>query len=206
MTDQWTTDWDSRFKDGDTPWEEDGPCPGLARIASEYLQPGSSLMEVGCGLGTNAIWLAQQGFSVTATDISSEAIQLARSRMPIKSPSLEFEVVNFIDDTIDQRYDVLFDKGCLHSFNTDHGLEAFVEKASSILEPGSIWVSISGNADTLEDLDERREFGFPRLSATKVVSLVEPYFEVLEIRSSKFGLKNDFKSWECVFRRRAETL
>src|SRR6476661_3938617 len=42
------------------------------------LRPGKAL-ELGCGEGADAIWLAQQGWSVTAVDVSAVALERARS-------------------------------------------------------------------------------------------------------------------------------
>ncbi len=48
----------------------------MAEVGS--LQPGTAL-EVGCGEGADAIWLAQSGWRVTALDVSSIAIQRAET-------------------------------------------------------------------------------------------------------------------------------
>ena len=66
--------WDERHRDGHI--ESPEPNPILAAEASR-LTPGSAL-EVACGDGTNAVWLARQGWQVTAVDWS--AIALARAR------------------------------------------------------------------------------------------------------------------------------
>jgi SAM-dependent methyltransferase len=58
--------WDERHKAGD--FEGEGPNPTLAGAASG-LRPGSAL-ELSCGSGTNAVWLAQQGWRTTAVDWS----------------------------------------------------------------------------------------------------------------------------------------
>ena len=59
-------DWDDRHKDGD--FEGRGPNPTLvAGVAG--LRPGRAL-ELACGSGTNAVWLAGQGWQTTAVDWS----------------------------------------------------------------------------------------------------------------------------------------
>lgn len=67
--------WDDRHRAGD--FEGDGPNPTLvAGVAG--LRPGSAL-ELACGSGTNAVWLAEQGWRVTAVDWSP--IGLANGRV-----------------------------------------------------------------------------------------------------------------------------
>jgi SAM-dependent methyltransferase len=43
-------------------------------------QPGVHVLELGCGTGEDAIWLARRGFKVTATDASTEMLARARQR------------------------------------------------------------------------------------------------------------------------------
>ena len=50
-------------------------------IASRAIAPGRTL-EVGCGTGTNAIYLAQQGFEVVGVDISPLAVESATTCLP----------------------------------------------------------------------------------------------------------------------------
>ena len=54
------------------------PNPHLVREVAE-LKPGTAL-DAGCGAGAEAIWLAQQGWQVTAADISPAALERATAR------------------------------------------------------------------------------------------------------------------------------
>src|SRR6478609_2064405 len=54
------------------------PNPHLVREVSA-LPPGTAL-DAGCGAGTEAIWLAAQGWQVTAADIAAEALARAAGR------------------------------------------------------------------------------------------------------------------------------
>ena len=66
MADQRRLDWDDRHKGGD--FEGDGPNPTLVAGVTG-LVPGSAL-ELASGSGTNAVWLAQRGWRITAVDWS----------------------------------------------------------------------------------------------------------------------------------------
>lgn len=68
--------WDERYGSRDSLWSGD-PNPQLVREA-QSLQPGVGL-DVGCGEGGDAIWLAQLGWHVTGVDISSVALARARA-------------------------------------------------------------------------------------------------------------------------------
>ena len=73
-----------------TPWSEEATVTGfvesapnqtLMRYAAAQLVPGATrLLDIGCGAGRNAIPLAQQGWRVTAVDLSLPMVQAARRR------------------------------------------------------------------------------------------------------------------------------
>ncbi len=67
--------WDARYGDADgSMWSGQPNGRLVAEVAS--LEPGRAL-DVGCGEGADAIWLAGRGWSVTAIDISDVAISRA---------------------------------------------------------------------------------------------------------------------------------
>ena len=69
-------DWDRRYTDGGHKlWSGEPNGALVAGIA--HLNPGTAL-DVGCGEGADAIWLARHGWVVTAVDISSVAIDRGR--------------------------------------------------------------------------------------------------------------------------------
>ncbi|WP_431883596.1 class I SAM-dependent methyltransferase [Micromonospora gifhornensis] len=74
--------WEQRWRQGavDRPGSMSGkpPNPYLVREIGT-LAPGTAL-DAGCGAGAEAIWLASQGWQVTAADISSEALTRAAER------------------------------------------------------------------------------------------------------------------------------
>lgn len=65
----------------------------LAEIAGET--PGRAL-DVGCGLGSDAIWLASQGWPVTAVDISQTALDYAASAALESAVTVEWVCADFV--------------------------------------------------------------------------------------------------------------
>jgi SAM-dependent methyltransferase len=66
--------WDERYRSQDRLWSHD-PNRYLVSEASG-LSPGTAL-DAGCGEGADALWLARQGWQVTAVDVSSVALERA---------------------------------------------------------------------------------------------------------------------------------
>jgi SAM-dependent methyltransferase len=67
-------EWDERYSSGEQIWSGQPNAALVAEVAQ--LDPGHAL-DVGCGEGADAIWLASQGWDVTALDVSSVALQRA---------------------------------------------------------------------------------------------------------------------------------
>jgi SAM-dependent methyltransferase len=83
--DQRRLDWDERHKGGD--FEGEGPNPTLAAGVTG-LVPGSAL-ELAAGSGTNAVWLARQGWRTTAVDWSP--VGLANGKAKAEAARVEVD-------------------------------------------------------------------------------------------------------------------
>ena len=77
MSDETQAFWDEMYRGRGRPRHSE-PHPYL-REALESATPGRAL-ELGCGDGVNAVWLASHGWTVTAVDISSVALDAAAKR------------------------------------------------------------------------------------------------------------------------------
>ena len=69
--------WDERYGSRSELWSG-RPNPRLLEHASEL--PAGTALDVGCGEGADAIWLAERGWHVTALDVSPVALQRGARR------------------------------------------------------------------------------------------------------------------------------
>jgi SAM-dependent methyltransferase len=69
-------DWDERYRSGEHTTKEPSP---LLRKAIEDLKPGRAL-DIACGVGRHAIFLAKHGWKVTAVDSSRVGIEILQQR------------------------------------------------------------------------------------------------------------------------------
>ena len=67
--------WDARYSDAELVWSGE-PNQFVAQFLSD-LPPGSAI-DLGAGEGRNAVWLAKQGWDVTAVDFSAVGLEKAR--------------------------------------------------------------------------------------------------------------------------------
>jgi len=76
--------------------------------------PSTSLLEIGCGIGTNAYFVAKEtGIQVLATDLCGSFIERAQKNNDL--PNLHFERVDFHEaDRLNQQFDYIIGNGILH--------------------------------------------------------------------------------------------
>jgi SAM-dependent methyltransferase len=203
---QHTCDWDARFRSGDTPWEDQGVAPAMVHMFQAHVPTGAPVLEVGCGLGTNALWLARQGYRVLACDVSAEAIRIARQRAIKEQLAVEFKVIDILAEDVDTGpVSTVLSRGVLHTFTEHAGRLAFASAVARCLPRDGLWLDISGSADNADDPAERAHLGLPRVSLAELASAVEPHFAVQEIRRCVYGGtpgRTDFLAWASVLRRR----
>ena len=108
--------WERRWR---TPnyrpdWLADTPRPFvLTGFEQGWLAPGLTVLEIGCGLGTSAAWLAEHGLQIIAVDISNHVIEQARKNFPDR-PGLEFRCADVCaTEPFAAVFDVIIDTGCL---------------------------------------------------------------------------------------------
>jgi SAM-dependent methyltransferase len=208
-TAQHTPDWEARYRAGDTPWDDDVVPLSVIDLFGSHVPRGAHVLEVGCGSGTTALWLAQQGYRVVACDVSAEAIRIARQRAAAAGLAVSFRVLDVLTETIEtvdgSPFEVVFSRGVLHTFTAHAGRLAFAEAIARCLPPDGLWLDVAGSADTADPPGARARLGLPRLSLAELAAAVEPSFAVESVQRCRYGTtpgRTDFLGWSSVLRRR----
>ena len=192
-----------RYKSGDTPWDAGKPDFNLIDTVTQKPIPSCKALDVGCGTGDNSIWLAQNRFQVTGTDVSDIAIEKAKEKAAKAKVQCDFILVNFLRNKIEGGpFGLIFDRGCFHSFSTEDDRKLFAQNVANHLEETGLWLSIVGNAD-----EHRQGPGPPQRTAGDIVMAVESSFEILLLQSSRFGSNrpNPPRAWRCLMQKRQAT-
>ena len=207
---EYKTDWEQLYRDDFTPWDTGRPDSHLIHDVRELPIKPCSVLDIGCGTGESAIWLAQQSFDVTAIDISETAINLSR-----KKPGADkccFVHMDFLNAPVLRTdFEFVFDLGCFHLFDNDVQRDLFAQKVAESLTEKGRWLSISGSCDGPET-------GPPRRSASEISIAVEPYFKILYLKATELdeltpeelealGLHPDTRpsAWACLMQKRSDT-
>jgi SAM-dependent methyltransferase len=189
-----THDWDDHYASDHLPWDTGQPDPHLVELIERGTVKPSRVLEVGCGTGTNALWLAAHGFDVLGVDISLRAIAKAQAKADAADARGRFLVLDFLAAEIEQTaFDFVFDRGVLHVFDDASDRAEFARRVARVLGAGGHWLCLAGSTE-----GPAREFGPPRRSARDLVEAVEPVLEIVELRSSTFEAEQN--AWQLLAR------
>ena len=87
--------WEARYGAAESIWSGN-PNPVLVTEAAG-LEPGTAL-DVGCGEGADALWLADRGWKVTGTDISTVALERAAKQGELQGLRVDWQHVDLLAD------------------------------------------------------------------------------------------------------------
>jgi len=98
-------------------------------------------LDLGCGEGVYAVYLAQQGFSVVAVDFVPAALDAARARAEQAGVEVEFREGDVVDYEAPTAFDVVLDSGCLHHLPKGK-VSAYRSRLDEWLAPGGDYVLV----------------------------------------------------------------
>jgi SAM-dependent methyltransferase len=160
------------------------------------------MLELGCGTGTNAVWLAQQGFDVTACDISPLAIEQARRSADSAGVTVRFLVADVLHPPAELSgpLDFLFDRGCYHAVRRDD-VAGYLQTARSLAHPGTLALVLAGNAR------EPHDPGPPLVTEEQIRAELGSVFDVVQLREFRFDPSpqdgSRYLAWSCLLKARA---
>ncbi len=108
-----TYDWAKSWQD--LPWSHEEPTLFLPEICRRR-QSGSAL-DIGCGAGTDSLFLAQQGWNVTSLDFMPKALEYTEQRAREAGVSVTPVLADITDWEPPQKYDLVLDHGLLHNMD-----------------------------------------------------------------------------------------
>jgi SAM-dependent methyltransferase len=128
-------------------------------------ETSKTVLDAACGIGTQSIGLAKIGYKVTASDLSSAAIQQARREAERYGVQIEFQVVDMrqVWETHQAQFDVVIacDNAVPHLLDDDEILTAFRQFRKCTKSGGCCIITVRDYA-TLERKDKQKQI-HPRL-------------------------------------------
>jgi SAM-dependent methyltransferase len=191
----------AHYKAGFMPWVHSKPDFNLVEMVKNWPIEPCNTLEVGCGTGTDSIWLAMQGFEVTGVDVSDIPIEIARSQASKTKADVTFLECDFLTEKVPgSPFDFIFDRGYFHSYRTAPRRKAAARAISENLREDGHWLSLIGSSDS-----PPREGGPPMRSAREIISATESFFEIKLLKTSVFGSESEHPAniWVCLFKKRS---
>ena len=165
-------EWDSRYSATETMWSEEPNEFLVDKVAD--LEPGRAL-DLGCGEGRNALWLAERGWDVTAVDFSRVAIERGRRWAEKRGVTVDFRAADVIDfEPEPGAYDLVI----VVYLQLPHAeVRTVLDHASKALAPGGSILVVAHDLDNLE----RGHGGPPTADVLYTADLVTGALEGLEV-------------------------
>lgn len=172
--------WNGCYVTGQLPWDSRRVSTELQAVLRERDIPRGRALELGCGTGTNAIFLEQQGFEVTAVDFAPEAIAQAQKNAAAAGVEISFHATDVREfRTLQTKFAFIFDRGCYHCVRqTDW--PGYLATLQAVSEPGTWLLILAGN---VADQSESR---IPRVSEAELRSELGQHFELVQLRTHRF--------------------
>jgi len=139
---RWFFEFQYRF--GTPRWDSNRTPPEVVAFVektwavSKTAQTLPRALDLGCGTGTHAIFLAQHGFQVVGVDFSARAIAVARAKARRANLALDFRVADatrLAALDLAAPFDFVLDIGCLHALAVA-ARARYVAQIAQLTRPG----------------------------------------------------------------------
>lgn len=184
----------SEIPDGELPWNSKTPSQELIKLIETNKIKQCKALDIGCGAGTNSIYLAEKGFEVTGIDISEKAIYLAKEKDKEKRCNfISGDVLNLYFKK--KEFDFVYDGGCLHHINKKNH-QKYLDEIKRVLNDGGSFLLLCFADDLRLKLNPKRLFSkkydLNFFSKRKLVKLFSKDFEIKNIGKLKLNLNNPY--------------
>jgi cyclopropane fatty-acyl-phospholipid synthase-like methyltransferase len=134
--------WDLAYRSG-PPWDSGLPADELVELVESGRIKAGKVLDIGCGTGTNVLYLAEKGFDASGVDISKVAIRKAFAKARKRGLRCNFYLLDFtetpaISKTI-STFDILLDAGCFHSLSSQDR-DLYADSLELVSHPSSLFL------------------------------------------------------------------
>jgi cyclopropane fatty-acyl-phospholipid synthase-like methyltransferase len=135
MADAPRHDFEASYQAGRPPWDIGGPQPEVVALAAEGEIVGD-VLDVGCGTGENALYLASLGRRVMGVDAAPTAIARAQAKAAERALPATFALANALDlAKLRRRFETVVDCGLFHTLEPEQR-RLYAHSLCEVLSPG----------------------------------------------------------------------
>jgi len=178
------------------PWNMETPPEAIVELVRSGRIKPCQAIDLGCGAGNQAVYLAGMGFSMTGIDSSPAAIDLARKNAEKKGISVNFFVADVLGDLheVQEKFDFAYDWELLHHIYPDQR-DPYVSNIHGLLNPGGKYLSVcfSENDTQFGGSGKYRKTSLGTVlyfsSEQELQKLFEKHFSILELKTIEISGK-----------------
>jgi SAM-dependent methyltransferase len=134
--------FDLRYRLGRAPWDTGVTPPEVRAYVEQSSVPPGRALDLGCGTGTNVVYLARRGWEVVGVDFSPRAVAAARRRARDAhvGARARFDVADVTRlPELGSQFDLALDIGCLHSIPRARRFD-YARGLAARLAPGAAYL------------------------------------------------------------------
>jgi SAM-dependent methyltransferase len=129
-------DFEASYREGDAPWDIGRPQAEIVALAEAGLITGS-VLDIGCGTGENALYLAGRGHAVFGLDGSATGIERARRKAAERGLPVQFHVWDALElGRLRKSFETVIDVGLFHVF-ADGERRRYAQSLADVTASGS---------------------------------------------------------------------
>jgi SAM-dependent methyltransferase len=129
-------DFEASYREGDAPWDIGRPQAEIVALAEAGLITGS-VLDIGCGTGENALYLAGRGHAVFGLDGSATGIERARQKAAERQLPVQFHLWDALElGRLRKSFETVIDVGLFHVF-ADGERRRYAQSLADVTAPGS---------------------------------------------------------------------
>lgn len=180
---------------GTPPWETGQPQPAVVSLVEQGQFTGR-VLDVGCGTGENALYLASCGYSVLGIDGAPTPIQRAQEKATRRDLPVEFVIADAFNLAAPgHTFDTVLDSAFLHiPGNTAPRRRAYTDQLAAVLLAG-------GWAHLLEISEQVTEH--PSLTRAEIIEAFDDRWTNATIRETAYAVTtSDVPAWLVSIQRR----
>lgn len=162
-----------------TPWVTGAVGIELQKmILDGTFKIGRKVLEIGCGIGTESVYLSKQGMIVTSVEVNKDILKLAKLNAKLYGVDVNFRLGNFLSiDVLAEglcAFDIVTDQGCFHHIPSKDR-ENYAKQVNKTLKTGGMYF-MRGFSDRMPP--SQSGDGPIRLSSDEILKTFLPYFKI----------------------------
>ena len=173
------------------PWDVSKPQAEIKWL-EEKGEISSNVLDVGCGTGQNALFLAEKGYTVTGIDIAPDTLKIAKERALKRNINVNFHIYDLFDlKNYSKSFNTIIDSSIFHMFS-DKLRKSYENNIRSVLND-------NGTYHMLVFSDKEPDgYGPRRIKKEEIRSTFNVRWDIYRIKEAKIGI-NILKGWSWAW-------